>query len=314
MSPAARTRRIPDRLGVLVAAFLVAVLVACGGEPPPATSAAPAGIAEGYAAQIASNREGRNERVRSNWMTLTGLHWLAEGDNRFGSAPDNAIVFPEDTSPAYAGNFIYADGQVFLESAPDAGLTVNGEPSGDTRLNLEPDVQQLGLGRLEFFLIARSNRHAIRVRDPESSSARDFRGIDFYPVDPSYVIEGTLRPSEEVGNVRVETVIGDDTEMLARGTVEFELAGKTHTLEALGSSAELFLMFKDATTGSETYSAGRYLYAPITGNRVGLDFNKAYNPPCAFTPYATCPLPPLGNRMDAPVEAGERAYHPEKDK
>jgi uncharacterized protein (DUF1684 family) len=286
---------------VLVATVL-ASLAACQGQPAPAEST------ETYAERIALHREDREERLRSNWLTLAGLYWLEEGDNRFGSAADNAIVFPETTSPALAGNFVYAGGEVFLEPGPDAGLTLDGAAPGDARLKLEPDAQQFGLGRLELFVIERSGRHAIRVRDPEFQAARDFDGIDFYPVDPAYVIEGTLTPPAESKKLMVETVIGSDTEMVSRGTVEFEFAGGTYTLEALGDSEELFLMFKDGTTGPDTYAAGRYLYAAVVGDTVALDFNLAYNPPCAFTPYATCPLPPSGNTIDARIEAGERRY------
>lgn len=292
----------------VLAAVVLASLAACQGEPPPRA------LPEGYAEQIAVHREGREERLRSSWLTLAGLHWLDKGDNRFGSALDNAIVLPQDTSPALAGNFVYMDGEVFLEPAPGAGLTVDGAPAGDTRLQLEPNVQQLGLGRLVFFVIVRSGRHAIRVRDPEFHAVRDFRGIDYYPVDPAYVIEGTLVPYDEPKKLMVETVIGRDVEMVSKGTVEFEFAGATHRLEALGGSADLFLIFKDETSGRETYGAGRYLYAPVEGVRVSLDFNKAYNPPCAFTPHATCPLPPLGNTIRARIEAGERAYHSGKSK
>lgn len=312
MKAGAWVQRHSARLAApVLAAAVLAPMAACQGEPPPSA------LTEEYAAQIAAHREGREERLRKSWLTLAGLHWLEEGDNQFGSAPGNAIVFPQDTSPALAGNFVYADGEVFLEPAPGAGLTVDGRPAGDTRLQLEPDAQKLELGRLVFFLIARSGNHAIRVRDPEFPAVRDFRGIDFYPVDPAYVIEGTLVPYDEPKKLMVETVIGD-TEMLSEGRVEFEFAGATHTLEALAGSTDLFadllLIFKDETSGRETYGAGRYLYAPVDGDRVSLDFNKAYNPPCAFTPYATCPLPPLGNTIHARIEAGERAYYFEKTK
>jgi len=291
----------------LAAAVLASLAVGQGGPPVPT-------LTDGYAERIALHREGREERLRSSWLTLAGLHWLEEGDNRFGSAPGNAIVFPQETSPAFAGNFVYADGAVFLDPAPGAGLTVDGRPVGDTRLQLEPDAQQLGLGRLEFFVITRSGKHAIRVRDPEFHAVQDFRGIDYYPVDPAYVIEGTLVPHDRPEKLIVETVLGRDAEMVSRGTVEFEFAGAIHTLVALDGSADLFLIFKDKTSGRETYGAGRYLYASVDGDRVSLDFNKAYNPPCAFTPYATCPLPPPGNTIHARIEAGERAYYFEKTK
>ena len=300
------------RLAAAILGCVLGVLVACQTDPAPVSVAAdPA-----YAERIESYREGRNERIRTSWLSLSGLHWLEEGDNRFGSATDNEIVFPADASPALAGTLVYSEGEVFLDPVAGSGLKVNGHTLRPvkSKLKLEPDGQQLGLGRLEFFLIARSGKHGIRVRDPELPAVRDFEGIDFYPIDPSYIIEGKLRPFPETQTLTIETVIGHDTQMKSRGTVEFEFAGTTHRLVAMGESEELFLMFKDETSGNETYSAGRYLYAPVVDDIVTLDFNMAYNPPCAFTPYATCPLPPYGNTIAAKIEAGERGNGPGKHK
>ncbi len=291
--------------GGIVAALLFGV--SCRSEPA-------VELPEGYAEQIELARQSRDERVRSDWMTLIGLHWLEEGDNAFGSAAGNAIVFPEGAGPEVAGKFVYEAGDVYLEAQSDAGVTVNGEPAGGLRLRLEPDTQQLGLGRLEFFVIERSGHHAIRVRDPQADTAKGFAGIDFYPIDATYVVEGALTRPESPRKVSVDTVLDRTAEMESRGTVTFELHGSTHTLEAMGSTSDLFLMFKDGTSGNETYPAGRYMSAQVNGDRVSLDFNTAYNPPCAFTPYATCPLPPPGNTIAARIEAGERAYHLEKQK
>ncbi|NIL99535.1 MAG: DUF1684 domain-containing protein [Acidobacteria bacterium] len=306
-----------DGFGIILALCALSFPLACSEDKPPAETA-PGAEASGatserqaapavdpHARSVELFRQGREDRIRKNWITLTGLHWLREGDNPFGSAPDNAIVFPADTGDAVAGSFVYENGEIFLAD-PAPGLTLNGSapPEGQTRL--EPDGDRIALGRLEILPIARYGGHAIRVRDPEASAARDFKGLEFYPVDAAYVFTGTLIPEDNGAMTTVETVVGRDAEMVSRGTIEFELESKTYRLAALGAEADLFVMFKDATTGKETYPAGRYLYAPVAGTEVTLDFNMAFNPPCAFTPYATCPLPPPGNTIDVPIEAGER--------
>ena len=293
------------RLRVLGVAASISMCACGSGAPGVETD-------EEYAERIATHREERVNRLRSSWLTVAGLYWLAEGDNAFGSAPGNAIVFPLDASPDVAGSFNYRDGEVLLRPSPGAGLTVDGEPAREMRVTAGPEREQIGLGRLTFFVIERTGKHAIRLRDPEFHALTNFRGIDFYPADRSFSVEGTLVPYDEPRTLMIETVIGMDAEMVSKGKVEFVLAGRTHALEALESSErELFLIFKDETTGTETYDAGRYLYAPVEGGRVSIDFNTAFNPPCSFTPYATCPLPPPGNTIDATIAAGEQAYHSE---
>jgi uncharacterized protein (DUF1684 family) len=270
---------------------------------------------EEYAQRIAALREARVERLRTSWLTVAGLYWLAAGDNPFGRAETNAIVFPADVGPEVAGSFNYRDGEVLLQPAPGAGLTVDGAPAREMLVSADPEPEQIGLGRLTFFVIERGGKHAIRLRDPEFRALKNFHGIDYYPADPAYAIEGRWIPHDEPTTRSVETVIGIDAEMVSTGRVEFDLGGRTHSLDAFdGSGEELFLIFKDATTGRETYDGGRYLYAKVEGGRVVLDFNLAYNPPCAFTPYATCPLPPPGNALDVGIAAGERSYHSTKVK
>jgi uncharacterized protein (DUF1684 family) len=285
--------------------ILAVVLSGCAEAPQPPSGAS-------YVAEIEEFREGRVERLRSSWLMLAGLFWLEPGDNTFGSDPGNMIVFPEGSSPGRAGSFVYTNGSVTLVPEGAPGMTIEGEPVElATKLGTGEDTQEILLGRLTFYVIERSGQHAIRLRDPESPAVVSFTGIEFYPTDESWVVEGRLVPYDEPRIVSVETVIGHDAEMTSVGRVEFDLDGGVHSLEALKSSAdatELFLIFKDETSGRETYGAGRYLYAPLDGRRARIDFNRAYNPPCAFTPYATCPLPPRENRLELRVEAGERKY------
>lgn len=290
----------------LPAILFLGALIGCSADAPSPTAAA------AYIEEIEAYRAQRVERLRSTWLTIAGLFWLAPGSNTFGAGKDNAIVFPADAAPEYAGKFVYAGGEVTLVPAPEAGLTIDGAAIGPTRLTAGDDAREVVLGRLTFFVIERAGRHAIRLRDPEFRARKDFRGIEFYPIDPSGEIEGRLVRYDKPKTVQVETVIGYATEMVSMGKVEFDLAGATHALEALVDSddaEELFLIFKDKTTGKGTYGAGRYLYAPFRGDLAKIDFNKAYNPPCAFTPYATCPLPPPGNTLPIAIESGERAYH-----
>lgn len=304
---------------LLLASSAIALQIACGGGAPPAETAPSSGLSgtmppqetaavvDPHSRSVDLFREGREDRILKNWVTLIGLHWLREGDNRFGSSADNTIVLPEGTAAEQAGSFHYENGEIFLAD-PVPGLLLNGAAPPEGRTRLEPDSDRINLGRLEILPIARYGGHAIRVRDPEAPAARDFKGLEFYPVDTRYLLDAKLIPDDGGPMMTVETVVGRDAEMVSRGSVEFELEGRTYRLAALGAEADLFLMFKDETSGKETYPAGRYLYAPVVGTDVTLDFNMAFNPPCAFTPYATCPLPPPGNKIDVPIEAGERGY------
>lgn len=291
--------------------FLLAILGAA--------ASACSGTDSSYNEEIESYRAARLERLRSEdgWLTLIGLFWLEPGANSFGSAPDNPIVFPEDAAPPVAGSFLWEDGRVTLLADPSAGVTLDGAPVTEIELaqpaSGEPQVFRLG--RLRFFLIKRGERHAIRVKDPHSAVRAGFAGLDFFPIAPRFNVEARFRPSETVREVEIETVIGTAATYVMPGELEFELDGETYRLAALTSEPAddtLFLMFKDATSGTETYGAGRYLYTEREGDTAVIDFNRAYNPPCAFTRFATCPLPPAQNRLGVRIEAGEKLYeaHP----
>ena len=285
-----------------------------GAGPAPAAPAAEESAAA-HVQQVEDYRASREERLRSGngWLTLVGLFWLESGENRFGSNPENPIVFPEGSAPAVAGTLLYDGETVRLVPAPDSGITIEGEPAGERRLvdDNEEGTDLLKVGRLTFYIVRRDGRHAVRVKDPESPARANFRGLAYFPIDVGYRVEGTLRPYDRLREVQVPTVVGTPQKMLAPGMIEFELAGEKLSLQPLISEpgeTELFIILKDRTSGDETYGAGRYLYATLEGDRVVLDFNKAYNPPCVFTPFATCPLPPRENHLAVRVEAGEKTY------
>jgi len=167
------------------------------------------------------------------------------------------------------------------------------------------------LGRLRILVIERGGRPAVRVKDPEHPARERFSGIDYYPIRPEFRVRARLRPFDEPKPIEVATVVDIGARFLVPGRLEFELDGIALSLEPLisePSDTELFIIFKDSTSGEETYGAGRYLYATLEGRDAVVDFNKAYNPPCVFTAFATCPLPPPQNRLDVPIRAGERRY------
>jgi uncharacterized protein (DUF1684 family) len=292
-------------------ALAALVLAACTGDSRQ-------GPGPDYAAEIERQRAERVERLRApdGWLSLVGLHWLGEGHNRFGSAEENEIILTgDDRTPPLAGTLVYEAGRVRILPDESAEIRIGGEPIEGARVLRDdsaaaPDVVELG--RLRFHVIARGGRHALRIKDPESPTRLEFRGIEFFPVDPAYRVEARLRTYDSPQPREVATVTGTTARMFAPGTLEFEILDRTFSLEPfVGEPGEtdLFLMFKDRTSGRETYGAGRYLSATLEGERAVLDFNQAYNPPCAFSKFATCPLPPGENRLDVEIRAGEKLGH-----
>ncbi|MFQ5931686.1 MAG: DUF1684 domain-containing protein [Nitrospiraceae bacterium] len=270
-----------------------------------------------YVRQIERWRAQRLESLQSEtgWLTLVGLFWLQPGHNRFGTDSSNELVLPQGSAPPFVGSFFLdEEGHVQVHSDPDAGLTLQGEPV--TKRNLradhagEPDI--LRLNDLMLYLIKRGDRYAIRAKDPNSPTRKNFMGLEHYPEDQTSRDSAQFVPYETPREVAVPTILGTVQPMAAPGYVKFVLNGEALTLEPVVESPnneELFFIFKDETSGKETYPAGRFLYADRPeGGQVVLDFNKAYNPPCAFTPYATCPLPPQQNWLSIHIEAGEKNY------
>lgn len=258
----------------------------------------------------------RSERETSlkadgGWLTVTGLFWLQAGENPVGTGRSNAVRLPAG-SPERLGRFLLEGDRVrFTPSVP--GTQLNGIPVPDEGAEIRPYQKDgddmITFGSLQFLLLERGDRRGIRLRDNQSQARREFSGLKWYPIDEKWRIVGRFTPSPDASQIVYETVIGDQQVLESAGFVTFSLGGQELTLEAGLSDNRLFFVFRDETARSETYPAGRFLYADYpAGETVELDFNRAYNPPCAFTPYATCPLPPPQNRLPVEIRAGELKY------
>jgi hypothetical protein len=298
-------------------AALLALAAAAGTTPPAgANEARSAGPTAAYVSEVQAWRDRRVTRLRSEtgWLTVAGLYWLEPGENTFGTAPENDFVLPAGSAPARAGVLFHENGTTTVRASPRAGLTCGGKPVRELRLrsDTQDTTDVVELGRLRFFVIERGGRAAIRLRDLESPQRTGFRGIDAWPIDAAWRVEARFEPFLPPRRIPIANIIGTLDSMLCPGRLRFELAGTAcELLPVLESPSddEYFLIFSDATSGQETYPAGRFLYAPLAvDGRTTLDFNKAYNPPCAFTPYATCPLPPPQNELPVAVRAGEKNY------
>ncbi len=252
-------------------------------------------------------------KKEDGWLTLVGLYWLKPGANRFGSDPGNPVILPEGKAPAVAGTLTRDGDTVRLSVEPGVALTANGKPvtpgmtvSADA--GGKPAV--LELGSLNFFVIKRGDRVGVRIRDKASPVLASFKGIDEYPIQPEWRIVARFEPYKDK-KIPIANIIGQVEDETSPGAVVFDWRGKTYRIDALegGDDGGLFLIFGDQTNGKETYGAGRFLdtEAPKDG-KVVVDFNTAYNPPCAFTAFATCPLPPAGNKLQLRVEAGEKKF------
>jgi uncharacterized protein len=253
-----------------------------------------------YAARLSSE---------SGWLTVSGLYWLREGENTFGSGKENDIVLPYE-APQKAGAFTLKDRKVTVNVEKGSPAKLNGKPV-PKNAELRPGVpeHQLTLGDLTLFPHASGSRLAIRVKDKNSELRRGFKGLRWFAPDEAYRVEARYVPFEKPKPLTVLNVMGDEVETELVGALEFELGGRKLSLEAEDDGDSLFIVFKDQTSNKETYAAARFLEAkkPID-DVVVLDFNRAHNPPCAYNKHTTCPLPPSQNRLPVRVEAGERAY------
>jgi uncharacterized protein (DUF1684 family) len=248
------------------------------------------------------------------WNTLIGLFWLREGKNNFGSDPSNEIVLPKRNVPRFAGSIWLDKGIVRLEADPEAAITSDGKAA--TTLILHSDVEGnptlLRLGSLKLFVINRSGKFGLRVKDKQNPARSHFKGLDYFPIDLKWRLKAKFESYVPPKTIPVANVLGQMEDMTSPGALVFEVNGESYRLDPVleKGSNQLFVMFADTTTGKETYGAGRYLYAdpPGPNGEVVLDFNKAHNPPCAFTVFATCPLPPRQNRLTIRIAAGEKKY------
>ncbi len=248
-----------------------------------------------YLRSIEQWRKGHAEGLKgaTGWLNVAGLFWLKEGANRVGTDPASDIVLPD--GPKNAGVFTLS------------GTTVSYRATDSATRTLKPNTDEILIGRLKIFVIVRSDKIGLRMRDPESKMIHEFSGLHWYPIQPAGRI--TAKFVAEPKKIRVPNVLGQNNDEDSPGYVEFTWQGKTVKLYPTREEKRLFFILRDRTSGHGTYGAGRFLYTDFPKNgTVTLDLNKIENPPCAFTPFATCPLPPKENRLDLKLEIGERDY------
>lgn len=281
-------------------------------EPPAAAAVDPAA----HRAEIEQWKERRAERLQAEdgWLSLVGLHWLDEGENRFGSASGANDVTLPPTAPPHMGTIVLDGGKATLR--PAVPMTIGGSAAG-REVPLLSDADEGGptvvrSGSMRFQVIRRGDRYGLRVKDENAPTRVNFHGLEYFPVDPKWRVEARFEPYDPPKIIPITDVTGMTADNRSPGALVFTIDGQLLRLDPVleEGSDQLFIIFRDATSRDATYPAGRYLYAPMPGpdGIVVLDFNRAYNPPCAFTEFATCPLPPLQNRIPLRIEAGEKKY------
>jgi hypothetical protein len=298
--------------------------LACGGSVGIGGGSGGVGIGAGagsnqgpmpYTRQISEWHEGRIKRLTAEdgWLSLVGLFPLPDGAHTFGSATDNDLEFP-DGSPAHAGTLTVADSVVTLTPAPDVEMTWEDKPARQMTLASDADPDgptKIQMGSIQFYVIDRPGSLFLRVKDADSPVRRSFQGIERFPVSRAWRFDAVLEPYSPPKVLHVPNIMGYDDVTLCPGVLVFEKDGTTYRLEPYSQEDdELFVVFGDATSGEDTYGGGRFVYCDMPGpdGKTVIDFNKAYNPPCVFTEFATCPLPHRANILPFRVEAGEKAW------
>jgi len=258
--------------------------------------------------------EWQNSRMESltnptGWMRLAGIYWLEEGKNSFGTGEQADIKFPESALPEYSGEFILNEGNVLLQAA-DGVEFIHDETSfqqkeiydGEEALSIQYDS-------LEWLVIERGDLIGIRLYNKDNPKVDEFTGFDRYPIDPEWHLRAKFIPADEGETISIVNVLGQLMDAPTPGTIEFMKNGKVYTLDALEGTDQMFLIVGDLTNQTETYQAGRYLYIDYPeeeSNYTVIDFNKLYNPPCAYNLFSTCQLPPIQNRLDLEITTGEK--------
>jgi uncharacterized protein (DUF1684 family) len=268
---------------------------------------------------VSSIKKWQRQRVESltnpeSWLSLSGLFWLQQGQNSFGGAEDNNIVFPGNNVPPKIGLIILNGDSVYTKIYKKVKVTCNNQTV--EYIKMIPDVEKnktvLRLASLSWFIIKRGDKYAIRLRDSENPAIKNFKGIERFPIDKKWRVKARMEFYNPPKIVEIPTVLGTMVEAESPGALVFEINGREFRLDPLGKKTdkELSLIFSDKTSGWETYGGGRFLEVDNVDSNgyTYIDFNKAYNPPCAFTDYATCPLPPEQNKLKIRVEAGEKKY------
>lgn len=309
-----RKRHSPSSYRVLISIGCV-LAIGCGQRASDGGTDTSQGEIEAHLAEVEAWRAERDAALRrpDGWLSLAGLFWLNEGDNTAGSMPTSDLVFPAERAPLELGVFHRRGNVVSFRPRAGAEVTIDGEPvSGETVLvpDTEGSPTVLEHGSLRFYAIIRGDQVGVRLKDAASPVLARFEGMDYFPVDAAWRVVARFEPYDPPKILRVPNIIGSVEELPSPGAAVFTVDGREVRLEPTREGDELFFVFGDATNGRETYGGGRFLYTdlPAPDGTLVLDFNRAYNPPCVFTPYATCPLPTRENKLPIPIRAGERAY------
>jgi len=268
-----------------------------------------------YENRILNFRADRETRLRENdrsWLSLAGLFWLEEGNNSFGSGPSNHIQLENTSVPANAGVFQYKNDVVTIKVNEGVEITCNSEPvkSKSLRTDIEENPDFLNMGSIIMVTIKRGKNCLIRVWDMDYPGRQNFTGLKHYPINPVYRVAARFVPYDPPRILKIRDVIGEEYEVEFPGFAIFTLGGKECRLEAEKAENGLFFNYYDPTNGNGSYPGGRFITtdAPSADRELVIDFNMAYNPPCAYTDYATCPLPPSQNRLPVRIPAGEMIY------
>lgn len=273
-----------------------------------------AGKTSRYEETILKERQERKVRFKNSergWLGLVGLFWLRDGENKIGSDKDNDIILPS-VAPGHIGVVLYNSGVATFRAARGVPVYCNGKQVTLKTLvaDIYEDADFLQFGDITLVLLERADRHLIRVWDKNSEARKNFTGFKQYPVNPDYCIKAKYTAYDTPKLISIQDVLEIYHETPFQGYVTFKLEGEEHRLEARVDEDDLMrLDFRDATNGDTTYAGGRFLVTEMPKDgRIIVDFNQAYNPPCAYTDFATCPLPPLENHLPIRIEAGEKAY------
>lgn len=306
-------------IGLSLSALMVFGLTACSSESGPVeadVSSAEKSAKLAYEREIKKHRNERLERLQlpAGWLSLVGMHWLQVGTTRVGKAADNGTQIA--VGPDRIGMLTLTKaGKITLQPENSANILIDGAPASGTATIIpdadgEPTVVGFNDGGASFIVIKRGDRYALRVRDSLAPTRTQFPGIPYFDISKDYRFQAQFVPHEPGKKIEIMNILGMVEQMANPGEVVFSKDGKEFRLETVDEGdGRLFIIFADRTSGHETYAAARFLYAENPGPKGGItvvDFNKAYNPPCAFTNFSTCPTPPLQNRMDLRVEAGEK--------
>lgn len=275
----------------------------------PTVPAQPNRLPPNYAHDLSTFRQHREQAIggEDGWITLIGLYWLKEGENRAGSDPDSEVPLPR-TFLKREGTFVLRQAAVQFVPAPGSSLLLNGKPVSAATIREDKDI--LSQGSVKFFVIRRGDKWAVRVRDNGSGERRNFTHLDWFPIDASWRIMAAFTAWDQPRTLTFDTMVpGIREDMESPGYVTFTRGGRTYRLDPVVEDDQLFFVFRDQTAGKTTYSAARFLYTDMPKDgTVILDFNRAINPPCVFTTWATCPLPPPQNRLAIEVSAGEKMF------